>query len=131
MTVRLLIAGVIQILAFLFSLGGWMDPLEGGTAVVFSALVMGVAFVIGRVRIPRLTWISLVATVGLAVLIIVMVVAGAPTVMEPSETAQAANPMPPVVIALVWVYEAGSVSVMAGQAFYAVKIFAARRALTT
>jgi hypothetical protein len=127
MSIRLLIAAAVQVVAFLFSLLGWIDPLEGGAAIVLSALAMGIAFVIGRVRIPRLTWISVASTLLLAVVIIAIVINNAPT--EPT-TATVANSIPPVVSALLWVYRAGSVAVMAGQAFYAIRIVAARRALT-
>jgi hypothetical protein len=127
MSIRLLIAGAVQVVSFLFSLLGWMDPLEGGSAVAMSALVMGVSYLIGRVRIPKLTWISVAATLALAATIVGMILAAAPATGPTG--GQATAQIPDYIRALLWVYEAGSVAVMAGQAFYAVRIFAARRAL--
>jgi hypothetical protein len=127
MSIRLLIAGAVQVVSFLFSLLGWIDPLEGGSAIAMSALVMGVSFLIGRVRIPKLTWMSVAATLALAATIVGLVIASAPT--TGTAGVQTTAQIPDYIRALLWVYEAGSVAVMAGQAFYAVRIFAARRAL--
>ena len=61
MKFRLTIALIIQIVAILFSLNGWIDALQGGAAVVIVALLTVAAWALGRVRLPVLTWGSLLA----------------------------------------------------------------------
>ena len=121
---RLAVAMIVQIIAVLFSLMGWIDPLEGGTAVFIVGLLTVTAWAIGRVTIPRLTWISITATLGLAVLIIALLLSQAPT--DPSQLNGAVQ-VSAEIHALLWVYRAGSVAVIAGAVFNVITIGQARR----
>ncbi|MEY4396725.1 MAG: hypothetical protein RLZZ40_481 [Actinomycetota bacterium] len=55
---RIFIAFVLQLVATLFALTSWTDPLEGGLAMVIAIILSGIGFAVGRVRLPKFTWIS-------------------------------------------------------------------------
>jgi hypothetical protein len=124
MRTRLLIAMFVQIIAVLFSLMGWIDPLEGGTAVFIVGLLTVVAWAIGRVRIPRLTWISIVSALGIAVLTIALWLSQAQ--IDPNQLSGATE-VSFEVRALLWLYLAASVAVIAGAVFNVITIALARR----
>lgn len=125
MRARLTVALVVQILAGMFSLLGWVDALEGGLAVVIAALVTVAARLIGKVPVPRFTWISLVATIALSFTTIGLLLAA----VDPSAVGDqfANNPLTPAIQTLSMIYRVGAVAVIAGTIFYAVKIIDARR----
>jgi hypothetical protein len=122
--IRLTLALCIAIIAVLASLTGWTDPLEGGAAVLFAGLATVIAWLVGRVTIPKLTWISMSATIALAVATIAMIPIDGTDGVEGSVVAMVL-PLP-FWIGL-WSYRVGSVAVIAGSVFYVVKIAQARR----
>jgi hypothetical protein len=125
MKFRLTIALIIQIVAILFSLNGWIDALQGGAAVVIVALLTVAAWALGRVRLPVLTWGSLLAAIVLsAVTVTLLVIAYDPTAPE---TQFDDNPMSGAISALNIVFRVASVAVIAGSVFYAIRIGDTRR----
>ena len=125
MKLRLTIALLIQIVAILFSLIGWVDALEGGAAVVIVALLTVAAWTVGRVRIPKLTWISLVSAIVLSIATVGLLLA---TYDPAASDAQFANnPMSGTISALNIAFRVAAVAVIAGSVFYAVRIGDTRR----
>ena len=125
MKFRLTIALIIQIVAILFSLNGWIDALQGGAAVVIVALLTVAAWALGRVRLPVLTWGSQLAAIVLsAVTVTLLVIAYDP--MAP-ETQFENNPMSEAISALNIIFRVASVAVIAGSVFYAIRIGDTRR----
>lgn len=122
-TVRISIALVVQVVAILFALMSWIDPLEGGAAMVLSSGLMAVVLLISRVKMPKLTWITIATGAATIVLFFVFYLAEVPpTVAEqatwkPSET----------IFNLIWVYRVAAVAFLSGVVFYAVVLFTARR----
>lgn len=129
---RVTIAFVLQILAVLFSFYTWIDPLEGGVATTMVGLLTIAVWLIGRVRVPELTWISLVVTFAIAAVMIGIILAylpvGAPA--GAADDPEVRNVLSSMVTYL-WVYRVGAVAVIAGAAFYAVTIWNARKATTS
>jgi hypothetical protein len=122
----LLIASLTQFVAVLFSLGGWIDPVLGGTSIVAAFLVSLGAMFIGRVRIPKLNWISVVAAVLLAVGAVASLLAAYdPNAGDEQLTTIASSP---AVVAFNLAFRVASVSVIAGEVFYLVLIATAYRA---
>ena len=124
MRLRLTIAMAIQLIAVLFSFMGWVDPLEGGAAVVIVGFLTIVTRFVGAVRVPKLTWMSIAGALILAVSTVAVLLAEAPT--EPDGVHVAAD-LPPTVIILLWLYRAAAVAVIAGTVFYAIRIWDERR----
>jgi hypothetical protein len=125
MKLRLTIALIVQIVAILFSLNGWVDALQGGAAVIIVALLTVGAWAFGRVRIPVLTWGSLLAAIVLsAVTVALLVIAYDPLA---SDAQFANNPMSGTISALNIVFRVASVAVIAGSVFYAIRIGDTRR----
>jgi len=125
MKLRLAIALIVQIVAILFSLNGWIDALQGGAAVIIVALLTVAAWALGRVRLPVLTWGSLLAAIVLsAVTVALLVIAYDPLA---SDAQFANNPMSGTISALNIVFRVASVAVIAGSVFYAIRIGDTRR----
>jgi hypothetical protein len=125
MKFRLTIALIVQIVAILFSLNGWVDALQGGAAVIIVALLTVGAWALGRVRLPLLTWGSLLAAIVLsAVTVALLVIAYDPLA---SDAQFANNPMSGTISALNIVFRVASVAVIAGSVFYAIRIGDTRR----
>jgi hypothetical protein len=125
MKFRLTIALIVQIVAILFSLNGWVDALQGGAAVIIVALLTVGAWALGRVRLPVLTWGSLLAAIVLsAVTVALLVIAYDPLA---SDAQFANNPMSGTISALNIVFRVASVAVIAGSVFYAIRIADTRR----
>jgi len=122
--IRLTLALCIALIAVLASLTGWTDPLEGGAAVLFAGLATVIAWLVGRVTIPKLTWISMSATIALAVATIAMIPIDGTDGVEGSVVAMV---LPLQFWIGLWSYRVGSVAVIAGTVFYVVKIAEARR----
>jgi hypothetical protein len=122
----LLIASLTQFVAVLFSLGGWIDPVLGGTAIVAAFIVSLGAMFIGHVRIPKLNWISVATAVLLAVGAVASLLAAYdPNGGDEQLTTIASSP---AVIAFNLAFRVASVSVIAGEVFYLVLIGTAYRA---
>ena len=125
MKFRLTIALIVQIVAILFSLNGWVDALQGGAAVIIVALLTVGAWALGRVRLPVLTWGSLLAAIVLsAVTVALLVIAYDPLA---SDAQFANNPMSGTISALNIVFRVASVAVIAGSVFSAIRIGDTRR----
>lgn len=120
-TVRITIALVLQFVAVLLSLSGWIDALEGGAAVMGAGIIVAIVWLIGRVRIPRLTWISTIATFLFAIITIVVAV----NEWDPVHQTGTVNGL---ASAMNWVYRAGAIAVMSGMVFYVIKIWQALNA---
>jgi len=120
MRLRLTIALVIQIIAILFSLRGWIDALQGGLAVVAVLLLTVTARLVGRVSIPKLTWISLSAALVCSIATVsLLVYAYDPTA---SDTQFAESPFSSTISGLNIAFRVTAVAVIAGTVFYAIKI---------
>ena len=122
MKIRLTLALCIAVIAVLVSLGGWTDPLEGGAAVLFAGLATVIAWLVGRVAIPKLTWISISATIALAVATIAMIPIDGTDGTDGVEVSTVAMALPLQFWIGLWAYRVGSVAVIAGTVFYVVKI---------
>lgn len=122
---RLSIGLAIQLVAILFSLMSWTDPLEGGVALTLATGITGLAYAVGRVRIPKLTWISSLAGLGIMVLFWVLYIAEIPEDPSQLESFQPSA----TIMTLLWVYRVASIAFISGVIFYAVLLFTARRAL--
>lgn len=123
-----LILGIIT-LPVLFL--GLIDPLEGGIALlVATGLGLAVRLLSG-VPLPRLTWISMLATIGVGVLALLLAMAGMPaeTVQEVGPEATAPNPLNAGVRLLVWAYRLGVLVVLIAAVIYLVRIGRALRAV--
>ena len=124
-----LILGIIT-LPVLFL--GLIDPLEGGIALlVTTGLGLAVRLLSG-VPLPRLTWISMLATIGVGILALVLAFVQMPSdaVQEVGPEATAPNPLSAGVRLLVWVYRLGVLVVLVGGVVYLVRIGRALRTLT-
>ncbi|WP_127476562.1 hypothetical protein [Microbacterium sulfonylureivorans] len=123
MRTRRVIAIVVAFLTLPFLLFGLIDPLEGGLSLLV-AVGLGVAvWAVARVPVPRLLWISLIATVALGGLTLALAMI---TLEEATGTGTATNPILPVV-GLVWLWRIGVLVVLAGALVYIVRLFRSLR----
>lgn len=123
-TTRIQIAMVIQLVAVMFSFMTWIDPLEGGVAMALATGISGFAWIIGRVPLPKFTWIS--ATAGLALMVIFWVIYISEIPADPSE---ATTFVPSTfLLSLLWIYRVAAVAFISGAVFYLVVQFTALRA---
>ena len=120
MRLRLTIALVIQIIAILFSLRGWIDALQGGIAVVIVLLLTVAARLVGRVAIPKLTWISLTAATVCSIATVSLLVYAYDPLASDSQFAE--SPFSSTISGLNIVFRVAAVAVIAGTVFYAVRI---------
>ncbi|MEY4898648.1 MAG: hypothetical protein RL294_459 [Actinomycetota bacterium] len=120
MRLRLTIALVIQIVAILFSLRGWIDALQGGIAVVIVLLLTVAARLVGRVAIPKLTWISLTAATVCSIATVSLLVYAYDPLASDSQFAE--SPFSSTISGLNIVFRVAAVAVIAGTVFYAVRI---------
>lgn len=120
---RIAVGLFVQLVSLVLALFSWIDPLEGGAAMVAATLVSGVSYAIGRVRIPKLTWIS--AVVGLAIMAAFWIL----YIQEvPPDPSQLTTFMPSTgLLLLLWFFRAASIVFMAGAVFYVVVQFMAFR----
>jgi hypothetical protein len=125
MRLRLTIALVIQIIAILFSLRGWVDALQGGIAVLIVLLLTVAARLVGRVAIPKLTWISLTAAIVCSIATVSLLVYAYDPMASDSQFA--VSPFSSTISGLNIAFRVTAVAVMAGTVFYAVKIVDATR----
>lgn len=123
-TTRIQIAMVVQLVAVMFSFMTWIDPLEGGVAMALATGISGFAWIIGRVPLPKFTWIS--ATAGLALMVIFWVIYISEIPADPSE---ATTFVPSTfLLSLLWIYRVAAVAFISGAVFYLVVQFTALRA---
>ena len=74
-----LIAGlVLGVLALPIVFLGLIDPLEGGLALLLALTIGVVVRLLSGVPVPRLAWISMVATLAIGVLALALAIAGMP-----------------------------------------------------
>jgi hypothetical protein len=125
MRLRLTIALVIQIIAILFSLRGWIDALQGGIAVVIVLLFTIAARLVGRVAIPKLTWISLTAAIVCSVATVSLLVYAYDPLASDSQFAE--SQFSSTISGLNIVFRVTSVAVIAGTVFYAIRILDERK----
>ena len=120
---RLTIALILQVVAVLFALMSWIDPLEGGVAMVMSIIWTAIAYFVGRVRLPKFTWIT--AIVGVVFLVAFWGLYLAETPADPSQL-QTWMPSSAIMI-LLRVWQVFAVAFIASSVFYAVIQFTHRR----
>ncbi|CAB4869632.1 MAG: hypothetical protein F2785_04285 [Actinobacteria bacterium] len=125
MRLRLTIALVIQIIAILFSLRGWIDALEGGIAVVIVLLLTVAARLVGRVAIPKLTSISLTAATVCSIATVSLLVYAYDPLASDSQFAE--SPFSSTISGLNIAFRVTAVAVIAGTVFYAIRILDERK----
>lgn len=128
MKLRLTVALLIQVVAILFSLVGWVDALQGGAAVVIVALLTIAAWLLGRVRIPVLTWGSLLAAIVLSLATVALLVIAYDPLASDEQFEN--NPLSNPISILNIVFRVAAVAVIAGSVFYAIRIGDTRRHLS-
>jgi hypothetical protein len=119
MRTRRIIAIVLAVLTIPLLVFGLIDPLEGGIALLIAVALGAVVWALSRVPLPKLLWISLIATVAVGALTLGLAILN---LEEPNGTGTAANPMLPLA-ALNWVWRAGVLVVLAGAVLYVVQLF--------
>lgn len=119
MRTRRIIAIVLAVLTIPLLVFGLIDPLEGGIALLIAIALGAVVWALARVPLPKLLWISLIATVAVGALTLGLAILN---LEEPNGTGTAANPMLPLA-ALNWVWRAGVLVVLAGAVLYVVQLF--------
>lgn len=126
---RLVVSLILGIIALPVIFVGLIDPLEGGLSLLV-AVGLGVAVrALSGVPLPRLAWISMLATVGVGILVLVLVIFAVPseTVQEVGPEVTAPNPLNASARILLWVYRLGVLLVLAGGVVYLVRIAQALR----
>lgn len=129
MSSRLVVSLILGIIALPVIFVGLIDPLEGGLALLV-AVGLGVAVrLLSGVPLPRLAWISILATVGVGILVLVLIIFAVPseTVQEVGPEVTAPNPLNAGARILLWVYRLGVLLVLAGGVAYLVRIAQALR----
>lgn len=129
---RLIASLILGIVTLPVLFAGLFDPLEGGIALLVAVgLGVGVRL-LSAVPLPRLTWISMLATMGVGILALVLAFVQMPSeaVQEVGPEATAPNPLSAGVRLLVWVYRLGVLVVLVGGVVYLVRIGRALRTLT-
>jgi hypothetical protein len=125
MRLRLTIALIIQIIAILFSLRGWIDALQGGIAVVIVLILTMAARLVGRVTIPKLTWISLTAAIVCSIATVSLLVYAYDPLASDSQFAE--SQFSSTISGLNIAFRVASVAVIAGTVFYAIRIMDERK----
>jgi len=120
MRLRLTVALVIQLVAILFSLIGWVDALQGGAAVVMVLLLTVATRLVSRVTIPKLAWMSLVAAIVLSIATVSLLVYAYDPLGGESQFAD--SPFSPAIEGLNIAYRVAAVAVIAGAVFYAIRL---------
>lgn len=124
MRTRRIIAIVLAFVAIPLLVFGLIDPLEGGIVLLGAVVLGAIVWAVARVPLPKLLWISLIATVALGALTL-----GLAFVLAPQESGPGAggNPIAGGLIALLWLWRAGVVVVLAGAILYLVRLFRSLR----
>ena len=140
MTTRLTWSAVLSIILIPMLAIGWLDPLEGLPLVVLGIALLVTVRLLLKVRMPKITWSSLVVVAGIMILTVTLAALQWPLIMAAMETPDtnttAPNPLSegftlfgiPIVILLLWLARAADVVMVAGLIVYSVRIFQARKA---
>lgn len=126
---RLIASLILGIITLPVIFVGLIDPLEGGLALLVG-VGLGVAVrLLSGVPLPRLAWISMLATLGVGILVLALVIFAVPseTVQEVGPDVTAPNPLNAGARILLWVYRLGVLVVFAGGVVYLVRIAQALR----
>lgn len=126
---RLIASLILGIITLPVIFVGLIDPLEGGLALLVG-VGLGVAVrLLSGVPLPRLVWISMLATLGVGILVLALVIFAVPseTVQEVGPDVTAPNPLNAGARMLLWVYRLGVLLVFAGGVVYLVRIAQALR----
>lgn len=123
MRTRRIIAIVVAMVTVPLLVFGLIDPLEGGIALLVAIVLGVVVWALARVPLPRLLWISLIATVAIGALTLGLAIL---ELDGDTGSGTAANPMLPLA-ALLWVWRAGVLVVLAGAVLYIVRLFRSLR----
>lgn len=134
MHARLTWAAVLSIVSIPLLAIGFLDPLEGLPFLVIGLALFFSVRLLSKVRIPRLTWITIVivAVLMAATLAIAIADSGpAPadeTVVNPMMRGIMIGEVP-LLIVFMWIARLAELPMVAGLIVYTVKIFRARTAL--
>jgi len=120
---RRILAIVLAIITLPFLLLGLIDPLEGGISLLVAVVLGVVVWAVARVPMPKLLWISLIATVVVGAVTLGMAML---TLEEATGAATATNPILPVV-GFVWLWRVGVLVVLVGAVVYVVRLFRSLR----
>ena len=126
---RLIASLILGIITLPVIFVGLIDPLEGGLALLVG-VGLGVAVrLLSGVPLPRLAWISMLATLGVGILVLALVIFAVPseTVQEVGPDVTAPNPLNAGARILLWVYRLGVLVVFAGGVVYLVRVAQALR----
>lgn len=122
---RVTIAIVLQSIASLFSLTSWVDPLEGGLAMTLGIGFTAASFFVGRVPIPKFTWITALAGIAFLVVFWALYVSEIPANPAEQMTFQPSA----TIMSLLNFYMVVSIAFICSTIFYAVVQFTTRRTL--
>ena len=140
MTTRLTWSAVLSIILIPMLAIGWLDPLEGLPLVVLGIALLVTVRLLSKVRMPKITWISLIVIAGIMILNVTLAALQWPLIMAAMESAEndatVGNALTegfavfgiPIVNALLWVARAADLVMVAGLIVYSVRIFQARKA---
>lgn len=117
---------VLAVVALPLLFLGLLDPLEGGIALVFGAVLGLGAWWVSRVPVPKFTWISLAVSASIGALTLLAAAFLRDPVVIDSATgeATATNPFAtvPIAIVLLWLYRLSVLVTLAGGILYVVRI---------
>ena len=123
MRTRRILAILLAVITLPFLVFGLIDPLEGGISLLVAIVLGLVTWAVARVPVPKLLWISLIATVVVGALTLGMAML---TLEEAAGAGAATNPILPVV-AFVWLWRVGVLVVLVGAVVYLVRLFRSLR----
>lgn len=126
---RLIASLILGIITLPVIFVGLIDPLEGGLALLVGVGLGLAVRLLSGVPLPRLAWISMLATLGVGILVLALVIFAVPseTVREVGPEVTAPNPLNAGARILLWVYRLGVLVVFAGGVVYLVRIAQALR----
>lgn len=126
MRVRHIVGLILAVVGLPLLFLGLIDPLEGGIALILGALLGLGAWLVSRVPVPKLTWISLAVSIGIGVLTLLAAVFLRNPGAVDSATGEvtATNPLAtvPIAIFLLWTYRLSVLVTLAGGILYVVHI---------
>ena len=117
MHARHVIGLVLAILTIPVVALGMFDPLEGGMAMLAAGVLVLVTWLTSRVPVPRLEWISWVATMTAAVISLTSAV-----LLRTAEVTGPGLGLPWWLVGLIALYEAGVVVTFAGGIWYCLRL---------
>jgi hypothetical protein len=122
---RLITAAVVAGLAAIVLIPGLIDPVEGSLPVILGGLLLLASWLIGRVTMPRLAWISWIVTFlsGASTLIIVISWRD----LTEGSAGEGIGALHPAVLIPLIVYEVGVLTTIAGAVWNATRITARAR----